>query len=102
MLRARGLLEGWEDVKGVIQYEELPYVSEIIRSEVISCHHDDLFIGHFDIDKARELIGRKYYWSSLRRDVESYVRKCDVCLTLNAVRHKSHGDLQFLPISTHR
>ena len=100
-LRAGGLPEGWEDVEGVLQYQGLPYIPEIIRSEVISRHHDDLLVGHFGIDKTRELVGRKYYWPSLRRDVESYVRGCDVCLASKAVRHKPYGDLQSLPIPTH-
>ena len=48
------------------------------------------------------LVGRKYSWSSLRKDVESYVRGCDVCLTSKAVRHKPYGDLQSLPVPTHQ
>ena len=59
-LRAGGLPEGWEEVEGVLQYRGLPYVPEIIRSEVISCHHDDLLAGYFGIDKTKELVGRKY------------------------------------------
>ena len=72
-LRAGGLPEGWKNVEGVLQYQGLPYVPEIIRSEVISYHHDDPLAGHFGIDKTRELVGRKYYWPNLKRDVESYV-----------------------------
>ena len=60
-LRAGGLPEGWEDVEGVLQYQGLPYVPEIICSEVISRHYNDPLAGHFGIDKTRELIGRKYY-----------------------------------------
>ena len=62
---AIGLPEGWKDVKGVLQYQRLPYVPEIIRFEVISRHHDDPLAGYFGIDKTRELVGRKYYWPSL-------------------------------------
>ena len=102
ILRAEGLPEGWKEVKRVLQYRGLSYIPEIIRSEVISCHHNDPLAGHCGIDKTRELVGRKYYWPSLRRDVESYVRGCDVCLALKAVRHKPYGDLQSLPIPTHR
>ena len=71
--RVAGLPEGWKDVEGVLQYQGLPYVSEIIRSEMISRHHNDPLAEHFGINKTRGLIGRKYYWPSLRRDVESYV-----------------------------
>ena len=101
-LRAAELPEGWEDIKGVLQYGGLPYIPEIIRSELISRHHDDPLAGHFGIDKTRELIARKYYWPTLRRDVEAYVKSCDVCLASKAVRHKSYGDLQALPIPTYR
>ena len=68
---------------------------------MISCHHNDLLVGHFGIDKTRELVSRKYYWPSLRRDVKSYVRGCNVCPTSKSVRHKPYGDLQSLPVSTH-
>ena len=97
-----GLPKGWEDVKEVLQYQGFPYVPKIIRSEAISRHHDDSLTEHFGIDKTRELIGRKYYWPSLRRDVESYVRGCDVCFASKTVRQKPYGDLQSLPIPTHR
>ena len=101
-LRAGGLPEGWEDVEGVLQYQGLPYVPEIIRSEVISRHHDDPLAGHFGIDKTKELVSRKYYWPSLKKDVENYVRGCDLCLTSKAIRHKPYGDLQSLLVPTHR
>ncbi len=75
---------------------------EIVRIELISRHHDDLLAGYFGIDKTRELIARKYYWPTLRSDVEAYVIGCDVCLGLKLVRHKPYGDLQSLPVPTHR
>ena len=52
LLRSSASLpEGWEDVEGVLQFPGLPYVPEIIRSEILSCHHDDPLVGHFGIDK---------------------------------------------------
>ena len=69
---------------------------------MISRHYNDPLAGRFGIDKTRELVGRKYYWLSLRKDVKNYIRGCDVCLALKTVRHKPYGDLQSLPIPTHR
>ena len=89
-------------MEGVLQYQGLPYVPEIICSEVISCHHNDPLAGHFGIDKTRELVGRKYSWPSLKKDIENYVRRCDACLTSKAVRHKLYGDLQSLSVPTHQ
>ena len=56
-----GLPENWEDVKGVLQYQKLLYVPEIIYFKVISHYHNDLLIRYFGINKTRELVGRKYY-----------------------------------------
>ena len=68
---------------------------------MISCHHNDPLVGHFGINKTKKLVGRKYYWLSLKRDVETYIRGCDVCLTSKAVRNKPYEDPQPLPIPTH-
>ena len=79
----------------------LPYVTEIIRTELISRHHDDPLAGHFGIEKTRELVAQKYYWPSLRHDIEAYVKGCDDCLASKAVRHKPYSDLQSLLVPTH-
>ena len=71
VLRAGGILEGWEEVEKVLQHQGLLYIPEIIRSKVISRHHDDPLARHFGIDKTRELVGQKYYWPSLRNDVKN-------------------------------
>ena len=101
-MRTGGLLDGWEEVVRVLQYRGLSYVPEIIRYKVINCHPNDPLVGHFGIDKTRKLISWKYHWSSLRRDVEGYVRECDICLASKAVRYKPYADLQSLPIPIHR
>ncbi len=74
---------------------------KIVRTELISRNHDDPLAGYFGIDKTRELITQKYYWPTLRHDVEAYITDCDVSLALKAVRHKPYGDLQLLPVPTH-
>ncbi len=61
-LRSEQVLpEGWEDIKQVLHYQDLPYVPKVIRSELISRHHNDPLGGHFGIGKTRKLIARKYY-----------------------------------------
>ena len=74
ILKAANLVEDWEDIEEVLQYRGLSYVLEIVRSEVINCHYNNLLAKYFGIDKTRELIGRKYYWPRLKKDVKSYVR----------------------------
>lgn len=75
---------------------------KIVRSKLISRHHNDFFTGYFRVDKTRELINRKYYYPSLRKDVESYVKRCDIYLTSKAIRYKHYGDLQALLVLTYQ
>ena len=101
-IRTEGLKDAYEEVDGVLYHQGLLFVPEAIRFKLISPHHDDLLAKHFCINKTRKLIGRKYYWPSLRKDIEAYIKGCDVCLGSKAVRHKPYGDLQSLPVPTHQ
>ena len=101
-IRMERLKSDYEEIDGVLHHQGLPFVPEAIRTELISRHHDDPLVGHFGIDKTRELVGRKYYWPSLRRDVENYVQGYDVCLASKAVCYKPYKDLQLLPVLRHR
>ena len=60
-LRVRQLVKDKQDIDDVLHYQGLPYVPEIIQTELISRHHDDPLVGHFGIKKIRELIVWKYY-----------------------------------------
>ena len=91
----------WQDVEDVLHHQGLPYAPKIIKIELISKYHDDSLAGHFGIEKTQELVARKYYWPTLRRDVKDYVRGCDVCLASKTVCHKLYGDLQSLPMASH-
>ena len=77
--------DGWKDINDVLHHQGLPYVSEIIRTELISRHHADLLVGHFGIEKTRKLVARKYYWPTLRHDVNDYVKGYNICLASKAV-----------------
>ena len=92
----------YEKINDILHHQSLPFVPKAIRTELISRHHNDPLAGHFGIEKTRELLARKYYWPTLRHDVEAYVKGCDVCLASKAVRHKPYSDLQLLPVPTHQ
>ncbi len=64
-LRSEGLPEGWEDIEQVLHYQGFLYVPKVIRSELISRHHDDPLADHFGIKNTHQLIARKYYWPTL-------------------------------------
>ena len=94
-------LDRYEEIDRVLYRQELSFVLKIIRIEFISQHHNNSLASHFSINKMEKLISQKYYWLSLRNDMKSYVKDCNVCLSFKAVRHKPYDNLQALPILTH-
>ena len=93
--------DGYQDIDGVLHHQGLPFIPEAIRMELISRHHNDPLAGHFGIEKTRELLIWKYYQPTLKPNVEAYVKGCDVCFALKAIRHKPYSNLQSLPLPTH-
>ena len=101
-LKQQEFLDGpYRDIDGMLHYQGLPFMLEAIWMERISRHHDDPLAGHVGIEKTCELPARKYYWPTLRHNVEAYVKGCDACLASKAVRHKPYRDLQSLLVPTH-
>ena len=100
-IRTTQLQIGWKKVNGIFYYQALLYISEIIHFELIVRHYDNLLASHFRVNKTGELISQKYYWLSLRKDIESYMRGYDDYLALKAVRHKSYSSFQFLLVLTY-
>lgn len=101
-IRKQGLQEGPDNINEVLVLESLPYIPEVIKSELISTHHDDPLLEHFGINRNWKLIVQKYYWSTLIANEELYMKECNVCLVLKVVRHKLYNNLQLLAIPTHR
>ena len=100
-IKAEGL-NGYKELDGILYHQGLPFIPKAIQTKIISWHHNDSLAGHFGIDKTKDLVGRKYYWPSLQRDIEAYVKGCNVYLGSKAVKHKPYGNLKALPVSTHQ
>ena len=77
----------------MLHQEGLPYIPEVIKKKLISRQHNNLLVDDFGIKKTQELVARKYYWPTLKADIESYVKGCDICLVLKAVKYKLSSDL---------
>jgi len=68
------------------------------RQQVIKERHDLKTAGHPGINKTIELVTRDFTWPGLRKDVTSYIQKCDTCMKTKHARHKPYGMLQALPV----
>ena len=60
-IRVEKLGRNWEDSDRILHHQGLLYISEIIRTELISRHYDEPLTGHFGIEKTQKLVARKYY-----------------------------------------
>ncbi|KAL3185392.1 hypothetical protein MRX96_005551 [Rhipicephalus microplus] len=49
--------------------------------------------GHLGVEKTRDLIQRKYWWPSMRKDIREYVDSCHTCQTINARTTLNEGCL---------
>ena len=56
-----GLKNDYEEVDGVLHHQGLPFIPEVIQTELINRHHDDLLGENFGINKTKDLVDRKYY-----------------------------------------
>ena len=50
-----------------------------LRLHLMQIHHDSPAYGHPGQAKALELLQRTYYWDTMRRDVDRFVRNCEPC-----------------------
>lgn len=66
---------------GLLRFKGAVYVprERALRSEIIHMYHDDETAGHFGVRRTLELIRRKYFWQSLRKDVKDYIKTCAEC-----------------------
>ena len=86
--------------EGLLRFKGAVYVpnEKSIQSELIHIHHDGVTAGHFGVRRTLEVIQRKYFWQSLRKDVKSYVKTCPECQRGKAKTHRTHGELAPIPI----
>jgi hypothetical protein len=54
--------------------------------------------GHRGVARTLELVSRLYWWPTLRRDVNQYVRTCDTCQRFKPSNQAQPGLRQSLPV----
>ncbi|MCO5547211.1 hypothetical protein L7F22_000656 [Adiantum nelumboides] len=73
-------------------------VTKQLRPKVLTECHAPPYAGHRGIDATIKAIDTFFYWPTLRRDVDAFVRLCLVCQKVKFDRQKAPGLLQPLPI----
>ena len=87
-------------VNNKLFYQDRLYVPDNaeLRLRIIQGSHDTPVAGHPGRERTFELLTRKYFWPSMRKDVERFVANCHTCRRTKPRRHASHGTLLPLPV----
>ena len=59
---------------------------ETLIKEFIRENHDPIFVAHPGIQRTDRLVSHNYWWHSIRKSIENYVKKCDPCQRRNSMR----------------
>ncbi|MCO5592748.1 hypothetical protein L7F22_046751 [Adiantum nelumboides] len=71
---------------------------DTVRPKVLIECHAPPYARHCGIDATVRAVDTFFYWPTLRRDVDAFVRSCLVCQKVKFDRQKAPGLLQPLPI----
>ncbi|KAI1663257.1 reverse transcriptase [Pyrenophora tritici-repentis] len=69
-----------------------------LRSQIVYRAHSSGPAGHPGRVKTLDLITRTWWWPGMSRDIEQYVKACDLCVRSKASRLAPQGFLQPLPL----
>ncbi|CAF3408778.1 unnamed protein product [Rotaria sp. Silwood2] len=74
----------------------VPYVSQgDLRTTILNIYHDTAANGaHFGRDKTMHKIKQRYFWPSIYKDIDNYVKSCILCAQFNPRRQKAPGTLK--------
>ena len=67
---------------------------EELRTEVIWLYHNVLAVEHRGRWKMVELVIRNYWWLGVMRDVERYIKECDLCQRMKNRTEELAGKLK--------
>ena len=73
----------------------LPEDDELKTEALVMVHHDEA--GHLGREKTLELVKRHFYWPGMVKDVEDFVRSCDICQRTKKITQAPAGLLQPIP-----
>lgn len=69
----------------------------VLRMDLIREYHDKPTAGHFGRSTRLARLNQRYFWSTMKKSVEHYVRSCPFCQIFKSRQGKKAGKLQ--PIS---
>ena len=94
--KVRQALEGAEIPVGCP--ENRLFVLSILRPQVLQWGHCSNFSCHPGVARSISLLRQRFWWPTLKEDVQEFVAACPVCAQNKTSRQRPHGLLHPLPI----
>ena len=76
------------------KYSLVPFLPASLINEVLQAFHDHVSAAHFGRNRTYAQIARRCFWHNMHRDIQAYVRSCELCSRHNIPRQKPSGHLQ--------
>ena len=93
VLKNGKLYRKWESEDGS-SYKLLLVIPKSHRELVLKQLHDGKSGAHLGVKKTLHKVRDRYFWFKLRKDVELWVKKCDMCNSRKGTLRKSKAPLQ--------
>ena len=74
--------------------------STLQKKALYECH-DGPLAGHKGISKTEDLIKRRFWWPQMSKDIQEYVKTCEICARGKSERSSPKGLLQPMPTPPH-
>jgi len=84
----------------ILYWDDLLWIffDEHLQMKLIQEVHDQSSIDHLEILRTMKIIRRYYYWSSMRKTIDRYIRNCYICQRSKTSRDKFNELLHSLLI----
>ena len=89
-------LDTWKEHDKVLLYKNLLYIPKesSLQEKILQEHHDHPLAGHPGIQQIKDLFLSKYYWPTIWKDVETYIKGCDKCQKVKTIITTGRTPLQ--------
>jgi len=64
-----------------------------MRQDILRSRHDNIMSGHHGSTKTKQQILQNWWWPTINKDVELYVKNCDICQRANIAHDKTPAPL---------
>ena len=74
-------------------------VPSTLKDDLLQAYHDSPFGAHQGYEWTYHRMKQKYWWTTMAKDVKTYIQSCDTCQHIKRQYHASRTPLQPIPTS---